>query len=204
VKKLPKAVVKRLPVYFRGLKRLKEQGHDKILSSELSEYLNIESTTIRRDFSYLGDLGRQGYGYDIDKVLNVLEKELQEDTEKSAILIGAGHLGTALINYNFVRDNFIQITKAFDVNESKIGSNIADVNVYDISELKNKIDHEEIAILAVPSEAANMIVPILRETNIKGVLNFSSARFSGEKKLLIQNVDLTSELHSLAYFVKNR
>lgn len=204
MKNIPKVVAKRFPIYYRGLKRLRDNGVTRILSNQLGEYLHIESTTIRRDFSYLGELGKQGYGYDVNYVIEVLEKELNLEDEIKAALIGVGHLGTALIKFNSEAPNNISIQKAFDIRPEIIGTQIAGVQIYDINELENSIEDEEIAILAIPGNKAEEVMKRLRNTSVKGVINFSSRRCKSEKQFIVHNIDLTSEFQALSYFVKQK
>lgn len=202
-RELPKAVIRRLPIYYRGLNRLRSQGISRVLSSQLSEYLKIESTTIRKDFSYFGELGKQGYGYEIDNLIKVFEEELDTHKEEKAILIGAGNLGQALINYNFIKNHHVSIHKAFDIDENKIGTTIRDVPIYNVNDIEIEADGAKIAILAISGQQAGEIVPRLKEAGIKGVLNFSSRRFGNDEDIIFHNVDLASELQSLVYIVNN-
>ena len=82
---VPKATLHRYPIYLKALRKLANTGVDRILSKELSEYVNIESTTIRRDFSFLGNLGKQGYGYDVKKLIEIFSKELGLEFDEKII-----------------------------------------------------------------------------------------------------------------------
>ena len=75
-KSVPKATLQRYPIYLKALRKLKNSGVTRIMSKELSEYVAIESTTIRRDFSFLGSLGKQGYGYDVDRLIEIFNEQL--------------------------------------------------------------------------------------------------------------------------------
>ena len=76
MKKISKATLQRYPIYLKALRKIKADGIEKIMSSELSKYIDVKSTTIRRDFSLLGSLGKQGYGYDVDKLIKIFQEEL--------------------------------------------------------------------------------------------------------------------------------
>ena len=99
-KNVPKATLQRYPLYLKALRKLSNSGVERILSKELSEFVNIEPTTIRRDFSFLGNLGKQGYGYDVSKLIDIFSQELGLEFDEKIILIGAGNLGRALMKYN--------------------------------------------------------------------------------------------------------
>ena len=127
--KIPKATAKRLPLYYRYLIILNEEGKDKVSST-------VDSASIRRDFSYFGALGKRGYGYDVKNLLSFFKKILNQDTLTNVALIGVGNLGRALLNYNFKRSNNIRISCAFDINNEITGSILSCVPVYDMDDLK--------------------------------------------------------------------
>jgi redox-sensing transcriptional repressor len=206
MKKIPKAVAKRLPVYYHGLIMLRNNGVDKMLSSEMEEFFNIPSTTIRRDLSCLGELGKQGYGYQIENVISVLSKELNAEPH-TALLIGVGKLGQALINYNGVGHHDVTIVKAFDINEDVVGKSIGCdfgcIRVEHMDRLEEMYEGETIAIVTVPSANAKDVFKRIEKLDIRGVLNFTGVRMKSERKnISVQEVDLSSELQTLVYFIQ--
>ncbi len=205
MKRIPKAVAKRLPVYYQGLIMLRNNGVEKMLSSEMEEFFHIPSTTIRRDLSCLGELGKQGYGYQIETVINVLSRELNAKPH-TALLIGVGKLGQALINYNGVGHHDVTIVKAFDVDENVVGKNIGCdfgcINVEHMDRLEELYNGESIAIITVPSSNAKDVFSRIEKLDIKGVLNFTGVRMNAKKDISVQEVDLSSELQTLVYFIQ--
>ncbi|MGL4972221.1 MAG: redox-sensing transcriptional repressor Rex [Culicoidibacterales bacterium] len=200
--KLPRATAKRIPQYYRQFQKLQAEGVVNIMSKDLALIMKIESTTIRRDFSYIGELGKQRVGYDVNYVVAKLQTFLGFDQPKSVILIGAGHLATALINYNYIKGNNILIRAAFDNSTEKIGSEIRDIPVYHMSELATYLQahpHISVAILSAPSEVAQEITDQLVAQGISGILNFSSKRLDVPKHVIVENVDLASKLQTLVY-----
>lgn len=200
--KLPRATAKRIPQYYRQFQKLQTEGVKNIMSKDLAVIMKIESTTIRRDFSYIGELGKQRVGYDVNYVVSKLQTFLGFDEEKSVVLIGAGHLATALINYNYIKGNNILIRAAFDNSTEKVGSEIRDIPVYHMSELApylNANQHITVAILSAPSEVAQDIANDLVAHGISGILNFSSKRLDVPKHVIVENVDLASKLQTLVY-----
>ncbi|HET7616308.1 MAG TPA: redox-sensing transcriptional repressor Rex, partial [Bacillales bacterium] len=137
--KIPQATAKRLPLYFRFLKNLHESGKQRVSSKELSRAVKVDSATIRRDFSYFGALGKKGYGYNVESLLNFFSKTLDQDEVTNVVLVGVGNLGTALLRYNFMKNSGTQIVMAFDADQSKVGSKIGDVPVYDIREFQERV-----------------------------------------------------------------
>lgn len=203
-KKIPKATAKRLPLYYRYLKYLYSSGKKKVSSAELSEAVKIDSATIRRDFSYFGALGKRGYGYDVEDLMNFFSRQLNQEHLTHVALIGVGHLGRALLNYNFQGQNSIRISAGFDVDENIVNTIHEGVPIYHIDDLKAQIEAQqfEIAILAVPATQADAIVDVLVETDIKGIMNFTPLRLGVPDSIRMMNVDLSNELQSLIYFVQ--
>ncbi|CDF72468.1 redox-sensing transcriptional repressor Rex [Lactobacillus acidophilus] len=201
--KIPKAIAKRLPLYYRYLLILNEEGKDKVSSTELSEAVQVDSASIRRDFSYFGALGKRGYGYDVKNLLSFFKKILNQDTLTNVALIGVGNLGRALLNYNFKRSNNIRISCAFDINKEITGRILSGVPVYDMEDLKQQLSDQQIsiAILTVPSTAAQRTTDEMVDAGVKGIMNFTPIRLSAPADVRVQNVDLATELQTLIYFL---
>lgn len=202
---IPKATARRLPIYHRYLRYLHDAGKKRISSTELSEAVKVDSATIRRDFSYFGALGKRGYGYDVDYLLDFFSKTLNQDRLTNVALIGVGHLGHALLNYNFHASNNVRISCAFDVKEDIVGTILSGVPVYPMDEMVEqlRIQQIDIAILTVPQEVAQDITDRLVEAGIRGIMNFTPIRLTAPEKVRINNVDLTNELQTLIYFLDN-
>ncbi|MCU9595602.1 redox-sensing transcriptional repressor Rex [Caldibacillus thermolactis] len=203
--RIPKATAKRLPLYYRFLQNLYQSGKLRVSSAELSEAVKVDSATIRRDFSYFGALGKKGYGYNVQYLLNFFRKTLDQDALTKVALIGVGNLGTALLRYNFTKNNNTKICYAFDTNESKIGTQISDVTVYSLDQLEEILNKEEIqvVILTVPAQAAQSVTDRLVKTRVKGILNFTPARLNVPSSINVHHIDLAVELQSFVYFIKN-
>ncbi|WP_278390485.1 redox-sensing transcriptional repressor Rex [Lactobacillus acetotolerans] len=203
--KIPKATAKRLPLYYHYLIILNDEGKEKVSSTELSEAVQVDSASIRRDFSYFGALGKRGYGYDVKNLLTFFKKILNQDTLTNVALVGVGNLGHALLNYNFKRSNNIRISCAFDINKDITGKILSGVPVYDMSELKKQLSDQQIsiAILTVPSTAAQKTTDDMVEAGIKGIMNFTPIRLSAPSNIRVQNVDLATELQTLIYFLNS-
>lgn len=202
--KIPRATAKRLPLYYRYLVFLNDEGKEKVSSTELSEAVQVDSASIRRDFSYFGALGKRGYGYDVKSLLDFFKKILNQDTLTNVALVGVGNMGHALLNYNFKRTNNIRISAAFDVNNEITGKIMNGVPVYHTDVLKTQLSEQqiEIAILAVPKDQAQDTANELIEAGIKGIMNFTPIRISTPSNVRVQNVDLATELQTLIYFLE--
>lgn len=201
--KIPQATAKRLPLYYRFLNNLYQQGKLRVSSKELSEAVKVDSATIRRDFSYFGALGKKGYGYNVEYLLGFFKSTLDQHEITEVALIGAGNLGTAFLHYNFLKNNNIRITMAFDADETKIGTEIGSVPIYPINELEERLGEIEVAILTIPAEEADTMANRLVELGIKGILNFTPARITVPSNIRVHHIDLAVELQSLVYFLKH-
>lgn len=199
---IPQATAKRLPLYYRTLNQLSYQGKTRVSSQELSDAVKVDSATIRRDFSYFGALGKKGYGYNVEYLLEFFKRTLDQDEITEVALIGVGNLGTALLNYNFIRNNNTKIVAAFERSKGKIGTKVGGVPIYHISELKERLKNIEVAILTVPASAAQEMTNQLVNIGIKGILNFTPARLTVPPHVRIHHIDLSVELQSLIYFLK--
>ncbi|MBG9587368.1 redox-sensing transcriptional repressor Rex [Cytobacillus firmus] len=203
--KIPQATAKRLPLYYRFLKNLHSSGKQRVSSAELSEAVKVDSATIRRDFSYFGALGKKGYGYNVNYLLGFFRKTLDQDELTKVALVGVGNLGTAFLNYNFLKNNNTKIEVAFDVDKSKVGTKIGDVPVHHMDDLEEVIvkNNIQVAILTVPAPPAQTITDRMVNAKIKGILNFTPARLTVPSSIRIHHIDLAVELQSLVYFLKN-
>lgn len=202
-KKIPQATAKRLPLYYRFLNNLQQQGKSRVSSKELSEAVKVDSATIRRDFSYFGALGKKGYGYNVEYLLGFFRKTLDQDEITEVVLIGVGNLGTALLNYNFTKNNNTKIVMAFDADENKANTTIDGVPIYHISELKDRLGDINVAILTIPGVETDGVTDELVEQGITGILNFTPARISVPDNVRVHHIDLAVELQSLVYFLKH-
>lgn len=202
-RQIPQATAKRLPLYYRFLNNLNQQGKTRVSSQELSKAVKVDSATIRRDFSYFGALGKKGYGYNVEYLLGFFRKTLDQDEVTEVALIGVGNLGTAFLHYNFMRNNNTKIVMAFDADPEKIGTEVDGIPVYDIADLEEKINDIHVAILTVPAEEAERIAGKLVKKGISGILNFTPARITVPDHVRVHHIDLAIELQSLVYFLKH-
>ncbi|UBM29380.1 redox-sensing transcriptional repressor Rex [Staphylococcus aureus] len=203
--KIPRATLKRLPLYYRFVSSLKSKGIDRVNSKAISDALQIDSATIRRDFSYFGELGKKGYGYNIDSLLDFFKSELSESDMIKIAIVGVGNLGKALLTYNFSIHNDMTITEAFDVKEDVIGQKIGNVIVKDNDELITTLKKEEIdvVILTTPERVAQKVADELVQAGVKGILNFTPGRINTPSDVQVHQIDLGIELQSLLFFMKN-
>ncbi|ANZ59786.1 redox-sensing transcriptional repressor Rex [Fructilactobacillus lindneri] len=191
--KIPRATAKRLPLYYRYLNTLHDDGKTRVSSTELADAIHVDSATIRRDFSYFGALGKRGYGYDVDNLMEFFKNILHQDRLTNVALVGVGNLGHALLNFNFHQDSNIRISAAFDVNPKNINTIQGGVPIYPMSQMVTQLKEQQISvvILTVPSDVAQEVANQVAKAGVKGILNFTSIRLSVPDDIRVHNVDLT-------------
>ena len=204
-RKIPRATAKRLPIYYRYLNILLDANKHRVSSTELSEAVQVDSATIRRDFSYFGELGKRGYGYDVEDLLNYFKDILNQDKLTNVALIGVGNLGHALLNFNFHQNSNVRISAAFDVKDSMANTVQSGVPIYPMTDLRKQLEEQqiEVAILTVPADVAQQVTDETVAGGVKGILNFTPLRITVPKGVRVQNVDLTNELQTLIYFLEH-
>lgn len=197
-KSVPKATLQRYPVYLKALRKLQNLQLKRIMSRDLSKLVDIKATTIRRDFSFLGSLGKQGFGYDVDKLISTFNEHLGGTFEEKLIIVGAGNLGRALMNYNRWNHVVGEIACAFDIQSDKIG-NAYEIPVYSLADLKAKMPVGcRIAILTV-SKDVQETVDILVDAGIKGIVDFTHEHIQVPKGILVKEVDVVSMIQELVF-----
>lgn len=204
-RKISSAVVNRLPRYYRYLGELLESGTDRISSKELSEKMNITASQIRQDLNNFGGFGQQGYGYNVEYLYNEIKKILGIDRMYNIIVVGAGNIGQALVNYtNFEKRGFV-IKGVFDVNPRVIGITIRGIEVYDVDVMESFINenHIDVAILTLPKSQAAQTANDLAKWGIKGIWNFSPIDLEVPEGVMVENVHLTDSLMTLIYKIND-
>lgn len=207
-KNIPNATAKRLSLYYRIFKRFNAEKIERANSKQIAEAIGIDSATVRRDFSYFGELGRRGFGYDVKKLMDFFAEILNDKAVTSVLIVGVGNIGRALLHYRFHDRNKMRIAMAFDTDENPIvGGKIGDdVPIYGISEIKKRLMGTDIetAILTVPSVKSQEIADLLVDAGIRGILSFSPIILDVPDHVIVQYVDLTSELQTLLYFMNQQ
>ena len=200
-RKISRAVISRLPRYYRYLGDLLEAGVERISSSDLSKKMHVTASQIRQDLNNFGGFGQQGYGYNVKYLYTEIGKILGLDRCHNFIIIGAGNLGQALANYaSFERSGFI-LKSLFDVNTRLEGVTIRGIPVRMVDELKDFLKNNdiEIAALTLPKSKAIEVADILVDNGVKGIWNFAHTDLSLPKDVVVENVHLSDTLMKLSY-----
>lgn len=204
-KEISKAVISRLPRYYRYLGELLEDGVERISSNDLSIRMNVTASQIRQDLNNFGGFGQQGYGYNVQFLYSEIAKILGIDRQHNIIIIGAGNLGQAIANYaNFERRGFI-IKGMFDINPRLIGLVVRGIEIRGIEELETFIsdNNVQIAALTIPKTKAPEIAERLVKAGIRAIWNFAHTDLHVSDDVVVENVHLSESLMRLSYRVCN-
>ncbi len=202
-KEISKAVISRLPRYYRYLGELSEEGVERISSSELSARMKVTASQIRQDLNNFGGFGQQGYGYNVKYLYTEIGKILGIDRQHNLIIIGAGNLGQAIANYaNFERRGFM-IKGMFDINPRLIGLVVRGIEILGVEELEKFIVENDVqmAALTIPKTKAPEIADRLVKAGIKGIWNFAHTDLVVPDDVVVENVHLSESLMRLSYRV---
>ena len=201
-REISKAVIKRLPRYYRYLGNLLEEKVERISSNELSEMMNVTASQIRQDLNNFGGFGQQGYGYNVKYLYNEIGRILGLDRVYNMIIVGAGNLGQALANYVKFEKRGFWIKGIFDVNPRVKGMTVRGIEIRMTDELPQFIrDNQiQIAALTLPKSGAEELAPILVENGVKAIWNFAHTDLQQlPKDVIVESVHLSESLMQLSY-----
>jgi len=205
-KKISLAVIRRLPRYYRYLGDLLDNGITRISSKDLSKRMNVTASQIRQDLNNFGCFGQQGYGYNVELLYEEIKKILGIDKQYNLVIIGAGNIGQALVNYvNFQKRGFNFIAM-FDINPRLIGMTIRGIEIYDIDTLEDflKTHNVDIVVLTLPKNNAVKVSKIIIDCGIKGIWNFSHIDLKTPPNVVVENIHLTDSMMTLSYKLNNK
>ncbi len=195
-------VISRLPRYYRCVQDLSAKGVGRISSSALAELLGLTASQVRQDFGCFGEFGQKGYGYNVKKLLDELREILGLNRELTAVILGCGNLGHALIkNFEFSYCG-IQLIGAFDPDPRLIGETVNGLTIRDYRELRPFLaeQHPVIAVLAVPNDQSQAVAERLARDGIRGIWNFTKQEVHvSDPSVVVENVILLDSLMTLSY-----
>ena len=200
-RQISKAVIKRLPRYYRYLGEILDSGMERISSGELSSRMKVTASQIRQDLNHFGGFGQQGYGYNVKYLHEEIGKILGLDKTHNMIVVGGGNMGQALSKYASFERNGFKIKGIFDVNPDLIGKKVGNISIYPTSSLREFVKNEniEIAALTLPKAAASEMADILVSCGIKAIWNFAHTDLNVPKDVVVENVHLFDSLMRLSY-----
>jgi redox-sensing transcriptional repressor len=175
--RLSLGVAARLSRYLQVLTQARKMGKETISSQELSDYTHINSTQIRRDLSGFGKFGKRGVGYKVESLVEEIRKILRTSGQHNIALFGAGNLGQAIASSDIFADHGFRVVAIFDANPKKVGQKIGQQVVRAVGDLRQTVLDEDIvvAVLAVPTAAAQPLADELVDAGVKIILNYSEA-----------------------------
>jgi len=192
----------RLSRYKNALYRLRSLGFVKVFSDNLADAVGATSSQVRKDFSIFGISGSKRGGYQVDALIERLDRILGKDVVQKVVIVGRGNMGTALMKYAGFAKEGIELTACFDIDPAAFDRKAA-VPVLPLEELKDFVKKNgiRIGVIAVPDIAAQQVLDLMTGAGIKGVLNFAPIRLRAQGDTVITNVNLVSELENVIYFV---
>lgn len=197
---IPSAAVARLPRYLRCLSDMAETASS-CSSEEIALAAGVSAAQVRKDLSYLGSHGTRGVGYDIDELRIQIRKTLGLINHYPVVIVGAGNLGRALANYNGFENWGFEIAAILDIDDAKIGRDIAGVTVTSLHRLEEIVEGHaiRIGIIATPPSSAQTVADRLTEAGVKSILNLAPSILKTDDDVSVRRVDLSTELGILAY-----
>ena len=198
---IPDATVARLPVYLRALTTLADQGIDVCSSHQLASAAGVNPAKLRKDLSYLGSYGTRGVGYDVEYLRYQIARELGQTQDWDVVIVGVGHLGSALSTYRGFTTRGIRIAALIDTDPARVGTEVGGITVEPLSHLSKIVrkQHIAIAVIATPAEAAQQVADALVAAGVTSILNFAPAIVTVPDGVDVRKVDLSIELQILAY-----
>lgn len=202
--KIPQVSIYRLAIYLREVGKLEREGRQYISSQELGRLVGIDPAQLRKDLSYFGQFGEVGKGYHISKLCTNLKRILKLYRRNWKVaLAGVGNLGSALISYRGFQEMGFIIVVAFDKDPKKVGREISGIRVYHVDQMEGLIRRFKvrIGIIAVPADAAQGVADIMVRAGVKSILNFAPVKLNVPERVILRNVDLSTELMSIPYYI---
>ena len=203
-RKISRAVISRLPRYYRYLGDLLEAGVERISSNDLSKKMQVTASQIRQDLNNFGGFGQQGYGYNVEALFQEISRILGLEHRLKTILIGAGNLGRAIATHMEFETRGFELAAIFDHSPAVIGSLVGGMPVQGMEQLENfcKTEHPLVAVLCIPKDAAQSLADQLIALGIRAFWNFSHYDLAvAHKDIVVENVHMGDSLMTLSYCV---
>ena len=193
---VPVPVLRRMPSYLAFVKTLQKRGEKYVSSTRIAEYMDIDSTQVTKDLSHTGLTGKTRVGYEVDSFVRVLEDFLGFSKVDNAFLVGAGSLGSALLQDKGLAAFGLNIEAAFDVDDAKVGKKVNDIEIYHIDEFRAMAAERNvvIGIITVPAEHAQNVADLMVAWGIKAIWNFTPARIKVPSHIVVQNTTIYMNL----------
>jgi redox-sensing transcriptional repressor len=202
---VPQPTINRLPRYLFCLEQF-AGGAPTISSSELARLADETAATVRKDLSYLGSHGTRGIGYDVAALQSQIRGRLGLDQSRDVVIVGAGHLGSALTNYDGFGEDELRLIGIYDISPAAVGKRIGGMTVRHVDEMQSDLANRRcvFGIIAVPTDAAQEVADELVNAGVAGILSFASTFLRVPRSVFVRHIDLATEMHTLSYYVAAR
>ena len=206
MRKIAESTVRRLSLYLRFLEHSQAQKLTTISSAELARRGATTSAQVRKDLSFFGSFGKRGLGYSVDELAARLREILGLKRTYRVVVVGAGRIGGALVQYPGFRQRGFNVTAIYDSDAKKVGSRWNGLVVRDVRQLESdlKKDPGDIAILVTPAEAAQAVTDRLVHAGVKAILNFAPVQLVVPNDVVVKSVNMALELETLSFALANR
>jgi len=203
---IPDVVISRLPVYYRLLLRMQQEGRAVVSSQELGETLGVTPAQIRKDLSYFGRFGKQGRGYSVQRLTDELRLILGLNRRWRMVLIGSGRLGRAIASYRGFEPQGFDIVSVYDADPVVVGTVVHDRTVRDVRQLYADLrtDPPSVGIVAVPAEHAQEVIDTLVRGGVGAILNYAPRAVQVPEGVLLRQIDPVIALQSMTYHLREQ
>jgi len=203
ISEIPQSTIERLPRYLRCLLELQAMGVPLVKSDRLAALCGSNAAQVRKDFSYLGELGTRGIGYEVSALIEHISKILGVKERRKVAIVGYGKLGSALHGYAGFPERGFEVVALFDVDPAKVGREFDGVRVYHLDEAPRALKDlgVEIAIVATPARAAQLAADAIVEGGVKAILNLAPTRLVVPEDVNVRQVCLSTDLQILSFFL---
>ena len=200
---IPETTIQRLPLYLRCLLQAQAQQMPLVNSLTLAEMCGTNAAQVRKDLSYLGELGTRGIGYDVRSLVGHISSVLGVTELRRAVLVGFGRFGSALLGYPGFAERGFEIVAVIDSDPGKIGTRAGDLVVSDVRDLETLIPATgaEIAIMTTPADATQAIVDRLVQARVRAILNLAPVRLNVPDAVAVRQVCLSTDLQVLSFYL---
>lgn len=202
---LPDKTVERLSQYRRNLLICMGRGKTHIFSHEIANIHNITPVQVRRDIMLIGYSGTLRKGYNVEELVVLIGDILDKEEGQNVAVVGAGHLGKAIMKYFHDQRQKLNIVAAFDNNPEKANKEFDGIKIYHVNDMAQVIKEKKIAIaiVSVPVSAAEDTSKALVEAGIQGILNYTPRPMNVPAHIYLEEYDMVTSLEKVAYFAKN-
>ncbi|HYL55707.1 MAG TPA: redox-sensing transcriptional repressor Rex [Gemmatimonadales bacterium] len=206
MRKISESTVRRLSLYLGFLEQFATQGQATISSAELARRGGTTSAQVRKDLSFFGSFGKRGLGYSVPELTARIRDILGLRRTYRVVLVGAGRIGSALVQYPGFRQRGFHVTAIYDKDPKKIGTGWNGLVVRDIRQLEADLNREpsDIAIVVTPATAAQEVVDRLVRSGVKAILNFAPMQPTVPPDVVVKSVNMALELETLSFALANR